>query len=198
MTSVCLLGIGDGRVAYHERSWASLTEMLPDVEHTVVIDDTAHELGFTGAVREGWRQALATDCTHIFHAELDFIYLRPVELAAMIAVLDAEPHLVQMALLRGPVNDVERRAGGVIEQHPDEYVTVHCHGHSWREHRHNVTTNPCVWPRWVVERGWPDCQFSEGVFGIDLFAQDAAYRAAYWGTDVRVEHIGDIRSGTGY
>ncbi len=196
--TVCLLAIGDGRTEYHERSWASIREMLPSVEHTVVIDDSAHELGFTGAVREGWRLALETGCTHVFHAELDFVYLRPVELDAMVAVLDAEPHLVQMALLRGPVNDAEHRAGGVIEQHPDDYETVFCHGHAWREHRRNVTTNPCVWPRRVVERNWPDCQFSEGIFGIGLFAENPLYRAAYWGTDVRVEHIGHLRSGTGY
>lgn len=196
--TVCLLAIGDGRTEYHERSWASLQEMLPTVDHTVVVDDSAHELGFTGAVREGWSRALATGARYVFHAELDFIYLRPVDLAAMIAVLDAEPHLVQMALLRGPVNAAERRAGGVIEQHPDEYETVHEYGHAWREHCHNVTTNPCVWPRWVMQRGWPDCEQSEGHFGLDLFADDEAYRAAYWGTGVDVEHIGHERAGRGY
>ncbi len=198
MTSVCLLAIGDGRDEYHHRSWASLREMLPDVDHTVVIDDREHRLGFSGAVATGWASALATGATHIFHAELDFLYLRPVELDAMIAALDAHPHLAQTALLRGPVNERERAAGGVIEQHPDEYVTVNWQGHTWREHRHNVTTNPCLWPRWVVERGWPLIDQSEGHFGIQLFGEDPQRRAAYWGTDVRVEHIGDIRSGTGY
>lgn len=196
--SVCLLAVGDGRTEYHERSWASLSEMLPEVDHTVVIDDTGHHLGFAGAVREGWRQALQTDAAHIFHAELDFIYLTPIALGAMIAALDARPYLVQMALLRGPVNDRERRAGGVIEQHPDEYRTIRWQGQVWREHRHNVTTNPCVWPRWVVERGWPDRDQSEGHFGIDLFAEDAERRAAYWGSGVDVAHIGDVRTGTGY
>ena len=196
--SVCLLAIGDGRVEYHERSWASLTEMLPDVDYTVVIDDSAHELGFGGAVAEGWRQALDTPATHVFHAELDFIYPQPVDLEGMVTVLNYHPHLVQMALLRGPVHDVERRAGGVIEQHPEDYLTVTWHGQTWREHRRNVTTNPCVWPRWVVERGWPVRDESEGHFGIDLFAEDPARRAAYWGFGVNVEHIGHIRSGTGY
>lgn len=196
--SVCLLTISDGRVGYHERSWASLREMLPDVDHTVAVDDHAHELGFSGAVATGWAAALETPATHIFHAELDFIYLRPIELGAMIATLDAHPHLVQMALLRGPVNDRERAAGGVIEQHPDDYTTVREGPHAWREHRRNVTTNPCIWPRWVVERGWPLIDQSEGHFGIKLFGEDPDRRAAYWGTGVDVEHIGHIRSGTGY
>ncbi len=116
----------------------------------------------------------------------------------MIAALDAHPHLVQTALLRGPVNERERAAGGVIEQHPDEYVTVNWQGHAWREHRHNVTTNPCLWPRWVVERGWPLIDQSEGHFGIQLFSEDPRRRAAYWGTGVDVEHIGHERTGTGY
>jgi hypothetical protein len=196
--SVCLLAIGDGRDEYHERSWASIREMVPPVAHTVVIDDREHRLGFTGAVREGWRRALETDCTHVLHAELDFIYLKRVELDAMVDALNARPYLVQMALLRGPVNDAEREAGGVIEQYPADYETVRRHGCKWREHRRHVTTNPCVWPRWVVERGWPDRPQSEGHFGIELFAESPEYRAAYWGTDVRVEHIGDVRGGTGY
>lgn len=196
--TVCLLAIGDGRDEYHERSWASLRETLPDVDHTVVIDDRAHALGFAGAVAEGWRQALATGADYVFHAELDFLYLRPVDLAGMIAVLTARPHLVQIALLRGSVNEQEHEAGGVIEQHPDDYTTVQWAGWVWREHRRHVTTNPCVWPRWVIERGWPQRDQSEGRFGMELFAEDRARRAAYWGTTVDVEHIGDVRAGTGY
>lgn len=197
--TVCLVAIGDGRDEYHDRSWASLREMLPDVEYTVKIDDRAHELGFAGAIRAGWRLALQTDATHIFHAELDFMYRRPVALALMVKSLDAYPYLVQMALLRGPVNDQERAAGGVIEQHPDDYATQRRPPYGiWREHRRHVTTNPALWPRWVVERSWPQVNNSEGRFGIELFAEDPDRRAAYWGIEVDVEHIGDIRAGTGY
>lgn len=196
--TVCLLTIGDGRDDYERRSWASLREMLPDVDHIVRVDDRDHRLGFSGAIRKGWRLALDTGCTHLFHAELDFIYLRPVPLAKMIAALDAHPYLVQMALLRGPVNAAERAAGGVIEQNPDDYKTVHWWHLTWREHHRHVTTNPCVWPRWVLERGWPRRTHSEGHFGIDLFAEDPERRAAYWDTRVAVQHIGDIRTGVGY
>lgn len=192
--TVCLVAIGDGRDEYHDRSWASLKETLPDVKYTVTIDDRAHELGFAGAIRAGWRLALETDATHIFHAELDFVYLRPVALEAMTFALLDHPHLVQMALLRGPVNDAEHAAGGVIEQHPDDYLNVG----QWREHRRHVTTNPALWPRWVIERSWPQVKQSEGHFGIELFAEDSRYRAAYWGAGVDVEHIGHQRTGMGY
>jgi hypothetical protein len=196
--SVCLVAIGDGRDEYHDRSWASLKEMLPDVDYTVTIDDRAHELGFAGAIRAGWRLALETDATHIFHAELDFTYLRPVDLGAMQDTLENHPHLVQMALARGPVNDAEIAAGGVLEQHPDDYETVQWYGYSWREHRRYVTTNPALWPRRVIERGWPQMRHSEGHFGVSLFAEDPKLRAAFWGIGVDVDHIGTQRLGSGY
>lgn len=196
--TVCLLTIGDGRDEYHVRSRASLREMLPDVDHHVEVDDREHRLGFGGAIREGWRRALETGASHVVHAELDFVYLRPVPLGAMVTALAAHPHLVQMALLRGPVNEAECMMGGVIEQHPCDYHTVRWGGLAWREHRRHVTTNPAVWPRWVLERGWPDREQSEGHFGLDLFASDPSLRAAYWGLGVDVEHIGRVRAGTGY
>jgi hypothetical protein len=172
--------------------------MIPETDHTIVVDDRDHKLGFGGAIREGWRQALLTDATHVLHCELDLIYLRPVDLAGIVSVLDARPYLVQMALLRGPVNEAEREAGGIIEQYPESYETVGWRDYRWREHRRFVTTNVPVWPRWVIERGWPQVAESEGNFGIDLFAENPAYRAAYWGTSVDVEHIGYERAGYGY
>jgi len=174
--------------------------MLPEVEHTVVVDDSDHQLGFTGAVAEGWRQALATGADYLFHAELDFTYNRPVPLAGMIDTLRTCPHLVQMALLRQPVNQQEIAAGGIIAMHLSEYYPRRQRrGHRWLEHRHNVTTNPSVWPRWVIELGWPQCERSEGVFGAELFASDSRLRAAYWGEGEEwVTHVGHVRTGTGY
>jgi hypothetical protein len=193
-----LVAIGDGRLEYERRSWTSLREMMPPCDHGVVINDSRHELGFGGVIRAGWKLALQTDAEYVIHHELDFVYLRPVELDAMIAALEAHPYLVQMALLRGPVNDDERRAGGIIEQHPEDYWPVDWGEYTWREHRRHCTSNPAVWPRWVVERGWPDVPQSEGIFGIDLFASDPGLRAAYWGDTVDIEHIGAVRTGTGY
>lgn len=197
--NVCLLTIEDGRTEYHDRSWASLREMLPAVEHTVTIDDVDHALGFAGAIRKGWQFALATGATHIFHAELDFMYRQPIELQAMCDALDEHPYLVQLALLRGPVNDAEIKAGGVVEQFPDSYRVTRWEGHAWLEHNRYVTTNPGLWPRWVVERGWPDVRRSEGLFGVELFAEDHKRRSAFWGNGERwVDHIGHERIGWRY
>lgn len=198
MSKTALLLISDGRGEYLKRTLASAVLLLSPVNRFIHIDDSSHELGFAGAVQEGWRQALATDADYVFHLEQDFTFRRYVDLAAMIRVIEAHPYLVQIALLRQPVNDDERAAGGVIEQYPDSYVTRHWHGLTWREHRRHVTTNPALWPRWVLERGWPDAPHSEGHFGISLFADDANLRAAYWGDSVYCDHIGDERKGTGY
>lgn len=198
--SLALVVVSDGRHDYYERTMASAAEMLPDAfDHTITIDDSDHKLGFAGAVQAGFDAVLSTDAKYAFWLEADFTFNRPIPLGAMTEVLDAHEYLVQMALLRQPWNDAERKAGGIVQQHPDEYEPVGWGAYRWLEHRRFVTTNPSVWPRWVLERGWPQRDQSEGHFGVDLFASHPALRAAFWGAgDEWVEHIGDVRAGTGY
>ena len=194
--TVALVLISDGRDC-HEQSISSMCAALPmgDFGQVIHVDDAAHELGFAGAIEKAWSQ---TDADWIVHVECDFLFNRPVPLQRMIDVLEAHPHLVQMALLRQPVNDREIAAGGIIAMDPHLYEQQEWQGEAFLSHRRCVTTNPCVWPRWVVERGWPQRPHSEGHFGIDLFAEDPAYRAAYWGRGEEwVHHIGH-RVGRGY
>lgn len=199
MSRVCLMTVRDGRDEYHARSLASLREMMPDVDHVIVVDDWEHKLGFGGAIRSGWAQALATSCTHLFGVELDFTFRRPIPLSDMITVLDAHPHLAQLVLLRQPWSPAEREAGGIIQLRPGMYEPVRRSGHQVIEHDNFVSTNPALWPRWVLERGWPAGSESEGRFGIQLFREDPRRRVAYWGDgSVWVDHIGDVRTGHGY
>lgn len=199
MARIALLLISDGRHEYLERCEASIVAMLPRVDYFIRVDDTEHRLGFAGAIQDGWARVLRTDADLVFHVEQDFVFDRPVPLREMATVLAEQPHLVQLALLRQAVNDVERAAGGVIEQHPDSYRLVYDDaGRCWREHRRYFTTNPSLYARWVVERGWPSGPSSEGRFGIDLFASDPALHAAYWDEGIWVTHVGDHRTGTGY
>lgn len=195
---IATLLISDGREDCLRRTMNSAQLLLPPTDYFFHVNDAAHKLGFGGAIREGWRRVLATDVDYVFHLEQDFTFRRWVDLAGMIRVLEHHPHLVQMALLRQPWNADERRAGGIIEQHPDSYHTVRWEQFVWREHRRFVTTNPSLWPRWVLERGWPDCDQSEGHFGIELFGEAARYHAAFWGDIVWCDHIGETRAGTGY
>jgi hypothetical protein len=200
VTSVALIVISDGRQDYLTRTLLSAAKNLPPVDHVIHVDDSAHDLGFAGAIQAAWDEALQTDCTHLFHLEGDFTLDRPVPLRPMLSILHVCPYLVQIALLRQPWNDAERAAGGIWQQHPDSYkpVTVGP-GVQWLEHRRFFTTNPSLYPRWVAERGWPQQRHSEGVFGLNLFGEDPARRAAFWGDGSEwVTHIGDERHGHGY
>lgn len=193
-----LLAIGDGRYDYRERTFASAAETLPDFDHVIEIDDTGHELGFGGAIQEGWRRVLDTDATHIFHLELDYTFNRPVPVKRMACVLDAYPYLVQVALRRQPWNDEEARKGTVV---PDDAVEMQWYDNAWLEHTRNFTTNPSLYPRWVAEYGWPSGKESEGRFGGYLRRLRPELRFAYWGRRDDPEacfHIGEHRTGTGY
>ena len=194
--TVALLLISDGREDYLEQTLASVEANLPDFDQIVHIDDTAHELGFAGAIQAGWDR-ISTD--HVVHLEADFTFNRSVPVDRLVGALDRNPHLTQIALLRQPWNPVERAAGGIIATDPSAYAQRQDGDDQWLEHRKFWTTNPCVYPRWIVERGWPQCNQSEGMFGLKLFAEDPAYRAAFWGSGEEwVEHIGHGRAGHGY
>lgn len=166
--------------------------------------------GFGGAITHAW--GVVADCTRarfLFHVEGDFEFRRPVDLAAMAAVLDRHPYLVQMALRRQAWSAAERAAGGVVEQRAAEYVDASwpaarspgADGVEWLEHRLFFTTNPSLIPMWLVRQGWPTGPQSEGRFAMHLFGNSPDARAGYWGarTDPPwVEHIGHQRIGTGY
>lgn len=165
----------------------------------VAIDDRDHELGFAGAIAEGWRKVRETGCEWVVHLEMDFIFKGPVPLDRMIAVLKREPHLAQICLKRQPVNTEEIAAGGIVEREPDSYRQRVEHGDIWTENRVCFSTNPCVYPAALCAHGWPQVKLSEGVFTHRLL-EDPDVRFAFWGAkfdEPLVEHIG-VRAGTGY
>jgi hypothetical protein len=113
----------------------------------------------------------------VFHLEDDFTFNRPVDLGAMAASSIENPNLVQLALRRQPWNDEERAAGGIVEQHPDDYDRpLRPHGHEWLEHRRFFTTNPSLYRRSLCALGWPDVEQSEGHFTHQLTRPRRALR----------------------
>lgn len=156
--------------------------------------------GFSGAIQAGWA-AIDDDIDYVFHLEDDFVPTKLFYLDGMISILQENPHLVQMALLRGSVSQSEINVGGVIQQDPDSYSEQTSGFIAWREHRKFFTTNPSVYPRWIMERGWPEGADSEGRFGAELFNNLPEVKSAFWGSfesGTWVEHIGKQRAGTGY
>lgn len=190
-------------------AWLAAT--FPDF----TIHSTGHRSGFGGAIRSAWAMIRArSDARYVFHLEDDFVFERDVILRDMCAVLDHHPDVVQLALLRQPWNPDEVAAGGIIEQHPFDYVDRFdwCPAESvrgpdplfnrWIEHRRFFTTNPSLYRRILLEEhDWPTGPHSEGRFGIDLIHANPDAVFAFWGARTDgpwVEHIGAVRVGTGY
>lgn len=224
-----LLVLTDGRPGLIEQTLESAFERLQGIEWVrfVIHDDSADpthrdELrrkwptaeviggpdrrGFGGAIHAAWmylqRTAEHDIARHVFHLEDDFTFNRAVRVDRMARVLDANKHLVQLALRRQPWNDDERAAGGVVELHPEMYEDCqNPAGDHWLEQRVFFTTNPSLYRRSLCSRGWPLVKRSEGVFSLDIIERDPAARFAYWGPRASgewVHHIGDERVGKGY
>ncbi|MCK9921602.1 hypothetical protein MXD61_06815 [Frankia sp. AgPm24] len=177
-----------------------------------VISASNRRAGFGGSLRWAWivitLLAKADEECFVFHLEDDFVFRHPVDLRAMADVLTAHPHLAQLALRRQPWNPAERAAGGIVEQHPDDYTEVRDGEHAWLEHRQFFTTNPCLYRRELCTAGWPTGPESEGRFGLGLLDTGLPWgvpgdevRFGFWGgrdSGEQVEHIGTARVGTGY
>ena len=175
---------------------AYLRATFPDYE----VYSTPSRQGFGGAYQSAWRLLTQAVQPYVFSTEDDFIIERPVNLHDMVAVLDANPHLQQMALRRQPWNTEEEQAGGVIEQHPEEYEEQYDGLDHWLEHRMFWTTNPSLYRRSLVYQGWPTESESEGRFSARLFA-NPELKSGYWGareSEPQVTHIGVQRIGVGY
>lgn len=229
--SIALLVMTDGRDDCLARTLASFDEMVTGpVTRRIIHDDsgkpghaawlaatyptytivaTPGRSGFGGAIRSAWTAVGDLDVEEqwIFHLEDDFLFRQHVDLADMARVLYDSPWLVQLALRRQPWNDAERAAGGIIEQHPDDYTERSVFGHNWLEHRRCFTTNPCMYRRSLCGWTWPEGAHSEGVFThtlLDVGSPEVfgpAVRFGYWGardSGEWVEHIGLERVGTGY
>jgi hypothetical protein len=219
---VILLVMTDGRLDCIEQTIESAREHLcGEVTHKVIHDDTGDEAhrdrlramfadfevigqptrqGFGGAIRSAWAHVKARAERIVFHLEDDFTFNEPIDLPAMQHVLDRNPGLVQLALRRQPWNDAERAAGGIVEQHPTDYIDCSDGISDWLEHRRFFTTNPSMYRRALTEKEWPEGEHSEGRFGLAL-CENPTTRFGYWGRrddPPKVHHIGDHRAGTGY
>lgn len=146
------------------------------------------------AVRKAARHAGYLDADFTFWCEDDFTFDRPVDLRELAAVLDADPHLAQMALLRQPWFAREREAGGIVER--DRSLYNFCDG--WIEHRLWFTLNPSLVPAWVFGHERPKGKRHEWRFSRQL-CKDPAVRFGFWGDGAPwITHIGTERRGRGY
>lgn len=164
--------------------------------------------GFAGAYASAWWHLARLFEPWVFTIEDDMVLQRPVDLAAMVEVMKANPHIAQMAWRRQAWNDAEKTAGGLVELHGHSF-TDHAdeHGRAWLEHRMWWTTNACLHRRELCKMGWPQVPQSEGAWTHYLLRHGALgvepdrLRFGYWeGRHMPplVEHVGHQRAGTGY
>jgi hypothetical protein len=152
--------------------------------------------GFCEASAALWRHArtaaIDNDVPYVFWLENDFRFLRPVQVDLMADTLRKHPVVAQMALMRQPVNEKEKKAGSLVAANPNLFHKRQ----GWMEHVGFWTTNPSLIPvRTMVEHDWPTGAQCEGHMGIRLKGQARTF--GYWGNgDVWVEHLGH-RDGTG-
>lgn len=220
---IALAVFTDGRVDCIRRTLASFDELVTgNITRRVIYDDSGDRtyyqwlretwptydvvhrptrLGFCGTIADAWDDLALGPEKFVYHLEDDFLHRRPVDLDRMAFLLEQRPDLVQIALLRQPVNETEIAAGGVIPSHRARgvpFTEARLLGMEWVEHRAFFTTNPSLYPSALCAQGWLRESECEGKFGIRVLADPDA-RFAFWGRgDEWVEHIGDTRVGTGY
>lgn len=230
--SVLVLVFDNGRLDYLERTMQSFHEHVSGDDMRILIHqdqpDMLHRTasmfpdadcfspdrpsGFSGAIRNAWRYARGLRYSShdwVFHLEGDFTFNRKVNVQQLQVVLDSNPHLAQMALVRQPWNPAEIEAGGVVQRHPEAFAEyTNAVGWSWMEHRLFFTTNPSLYRRDLLKAGWPAGGQSEGMFFNRLRTQGLPWgvdgrdvKFGYWGhadDPPWVEHIGVQRTGHGY
>ena len=186
------------RVVYSD--WAGHRDELVAIaeeEGFYVVGEGHH--GYTGARRRLWAYlAKRARGAFIFATEDDFMYDRDVDLEPMIATLEENPDLRQLALLRGPYYPRELEAGGVLQTLQTPHELVNHREHPFVAHRDHFTANPSLFRRSLTDVAWPDGKSSERLFG-ETVLRDPSARFAYWGTgDPWISHIGAVRAGSSY
>jgi hypothetical protein len=147
--------------------------------------------GLAGAVQSAW-DSVSQETQYIFHLEDDFLFNTSINIDHMINILLENPYLVQMAMVRAPVNPPEEQVGGFVFQHLEDYHQKN----GWFEHGRLFTLNPCIYPMSTVKIGWPD-HGGESEFTSKVHSLNKEYRFGFYG-DIYdkpiVTHIGGRRS----
>ncbi len=142
--------------------------------------------GLTANVTQAWG-ALTDDDGYVFDTEDDFV-VAPVDLDAIADVLDANPHVATMTLIRQPVNASEVNAGGLIwGEHFQGEFTDH---DGWLEQKRLWSINPSVTRASTLRAVTP---------GVERLLTDQAHAKGwtfgFWGHPFdppRALHIGTV------
>jgi glycosyltransferase involved in cell wall biosynthesis len=223
MKNVSVIFITDGRVNLLEQTLRSFSDHVAypffskliindcvDKDVVTAVDNLsriygltpthhAEKRGFAGVYDTAFK-TVSKESDYVFFIEDDFLFQDKINIQEMIFILQYNRNLSQVILKRQAWNESEKFAGGIIEQNPSEYEENNFSDIYWTEHRMFFSTNPCLVPYWIIERGWPLVPHSEGVFSIDLF-RNPNYKSAFLGRKFDAPlcfHIGENRNGFNY
>lgn len=183
--------VSDRGDLYLPECLANLSGVLPEAE-VLLVNDEDHHLGMAGAVRSGMSMALAAGWDYVLWVEEDFRFNERPPVEDMRAILEIAPHLAQVVLKRQPWSVEEEQAGGIVEMAPDDYTDLAIGRIHWLEHERIFSLNPCLIPRWVLERDWPDGNEAEQTERLVI---DGFHFAMFGGRDDSplVHHVGHQR-----
>lgn len=215
--------ITDGRRECIARTIPSLEQMVGPFAERVIADDSGDPdyVAWLGETFPGWRvaahprlghgkavayaiaEAARMDVDWVFWSEDDIEYQRPVDVAAMVRVMDGEPDLKQMVVKRQAWFPSEVEAGGMIERFdPALFIEHSDNGSSWIEHRQFYSLNPHLVSRDLLKViRWPAVGNSEHLFSRRLFSRSRVAKCGIWGAKADppwVMHVGAERIGVGY
>lgn len=171
------------------------------------IEHHKERLGFGGTIRDTWYKLnkIAGIYDYIFHLEDDFIFNRPINLDDLILILEKNPNMAQVCLLRQPWNQNEINAGGVWQQFPDCFIEKSVDSPNGKiyylSHKQWFSTNPSVYPKWVASLGWTEGPNSEETFWNKKLLPKPLLTCSYFGSKAdppAVSHIGSGRMGIEY
>ena len=224
--NICLTVLTDGRKQYIERAIPSWMEQYDSsISNKFIIDDSGQKdyrawlkdhfpsftiipvgesrCGYSLAMSKVFSTILESKTKYALHLEDDFVLNKPVSLENMVSVLDKNPLVSQMSIMRQPWFANEKECGGVVEaleqQGNTDFKNMNTDGNEWVQHSSFWTCNPSIFPSWVAKIGWPEAPWSEMKFGQNLSAKNKVF--GIWGNRsdwVCVEHIGEERNGTEY
>lgn len=223
-----LVIVTDGREGLLERTLDSfLSKVAPLPAEVAVVDDSGDEWylrylsdllpsafpdgvtvihhperqGFCASVHDAWQLAIRPGVDWVYWTEDDFLYHRGLDMRDLAFVLEREPQIAQMALMRDAVNKVERDAGGLYEMYRDRYE-IRGTDKRWLLSRTNFSTTHSLMRRqFMADNPWPDPETvpasCEGIYSIGLL--NAGFLFGVWGLgEPWTEHIGHARVGKGY
>lgn len=154
-------------------------------------ESTPEPIGMCRAHGRCWAAAAASEYPWAFHLEDDQVLLRRTHLPDLAKVLDLEPALTQMALVRCPWGR-EIEHGGYIPQEPGWYTRTEGHGCEWIETTRNWCTAPSLFRTSLArEFPWPEEPGCETTIGPQIQAAGVGLKFGLWGGgEPHCAHIG--------